>query len=75
MLLVGVALRVLTSGTAIMWVISMYDVCFQGIGDMNLAYQCNRLALTSNNDHPEAYNNLGVLEMRKGHVEQVRQSL
>ena len=43
----------------------------QGIGDMNLAYQCFRLALSSNNDHPEAYNNLGVLEMRKGHVEMV----
>ena len=43
----------------------------QGIGDMNLAYQCFRLALTSNNDHAEAYNNLGVLEMRKGHIEQV----
>ena len=38
---------------------------------MNLAYQCFRLALSSNNDHPEAYNNLGVLEMRKGHVEMV----
>ena len=39
---------------------------------MNLAYQCFRLALASNNDHAEAYNNLGVLEMRKGHNEQVR---
>ena len=38
---------------------------------MNLAYQCFRLALASNNDHAEAYNNLGVLEMRKGHIEQV----
>ena len=44
---------------------------FQGIGDMNLAYQCFRLTLSSNNDHAEAYNNLGVLEMRKGHFEQV----
>jgi len=38
---------------------------------MNLAYQCFRLALASNNDHAEAYNNLGVLEMRKGHIEMV----
>lgn len=44
---------------------------FQGIGDIQLAYQCFRLALASNNDHAEAYNNLGVLEMRKGHTEQV----
>lgn len=45
---------------------------FQGIGDIQLAYQCFRLALASNNDHAEAYNNLGVLEMRKGHTEQVK---
>ncbi|XP_070576830.1 tetratricopeptide repeat protein 8-like [Ptychodera flava] len=43
-----------------------------GIGDMNLAYQCFRLAITFNNDHAEAYNNLGVLELRKGHMEQAR---
>ncbi|KAK3750717.1 hypothetical protein QZH41_017275, partial [Actinostola sp. cb2023] len=43
-----------------------------GIGDMALAYQCFRLALASQNDHPEAYNNLGVLEMRKGHNDQAR---
>lgn len=45
---------------------------FQGIGDMTLAYQAFRLALSNNNDHAEAYNNLGVLEMRKGHVDMVR---
>ena len=45
---------------------------FLGIGDVNLAYQCFKLALTSNNDHAESYNNLGVLEMRKGKVEQAR---
>uniref|UniRef100_A0A6I8MY57 Tetratricopeptide repeat domain 8 n=1 Tax=Ornithorhynchus anatinus TaxID=9258 RepID=A0A6I8MY57_ORNAN len=43
-----------------------------GIGDLNLAYQCFRLALANDNDHAEAYNNLAVLEMRKGHVEQAR---
>ncbi|KAM6201741.1 tetratricopeptide repeat protein 8 isoform 5-T5 [Rhynchocyon petersi] len=42
-----------------------------GIGDVNLAHQCFRLALVNNNSHAEAYNNLAVLEMRKGHVEQI----
>uniref|UniRef100_A0A4W3GTW3 Tetratricopeptide repeat domain 8 n=3 Tax=Callorhinchus milii TaxID=7868 RepID=A0A4W3GTW3_CALMI len=43
-----------------------------GIGDMTLAYQCFKLALANNNDHAEAYNNLAVLEMRKGHHEQAK---
>nr|XP_006122395.1 tetratricopeptide repeat protein 8 isoform X1 [Pelodiscus sinensis] len=43
-----------------------------GIGDLNLAYQCFKLTLANNNDHAEAYNNLAVLEMRRGHVEQAR---
>ncbi|KAM6274548.1 tetratricopeptide repeat protein 8 isoform 1-T1 [Porphyrio hochstetteri] len=43
-----------------------------GIGDLNLAYQCFKLTLVNNNDYAEAYNNLAVLEMRKGHVEQAR---
>lgn len=38
-----------------------------------MAHQCFRLALVHNNHHAEAYNNLAVLEMRKGHVEQVRE--
>jgi len=29
------------------------------------------LTLASNNDHAEAYNNLGVLELKRGHVEAV----
>jgi tetratricopeptide repeat protein 8 len=41
-----------------------------GIGDTNLAHQCLGLALVNNNYHAHAYNNLAVLEMRKGHVEQ-----
>ena len=44
----------------------------QGIGDLTLAYQCFKLALAFNNDHAEAYNNLAVLELRRGRVEQVR---
>ncbi|NXL84802.1 TTC8 protein, partial [Alectura lathami] len=43
-----------------------------GIGDLNLAYQCFRLTLFNNNDYAEAYNNLAVLEMQKGHIEQAR---
>ncbi|XP_043929794.1 tetratricopeptide repeat protein 8 [Protopterus annectens] len=43
-----------------------------GIGDLTLAYQCFKLAVANNNDHAEAFNNLAVLEMRKGHVEQAR---
>jgi hypothetical protein len=43
----------------------------QGIGDLTLASQCFKLALAFNNDHAEAYNNLAVLELRKGHIEQV----
>ena len=38
---------------------------------MNLAYQCFKLTLVNNNDYAEAYINLAVLEMRKGHIEQV----
>uniref|UniRef100_A0A669BR08 Tetratricopeptide repeat domain 8 n=1 Tax=Oreochromis niloticus TaxID=8128 RepID=A0A669BR08_ORENI len=42
-----------------------------GIGDLTLAYQCFKLTLAFNNDHAEAYNNLAVLELRKGHIEQL----
>ncbi|KAM9777434.1 tetratricopeptide repeat protein 8 isoform 4-T4 [Neosynchiropus ocellatus] len=42
-----------------------------GIGEVTLAYQCFKLALAFNNDHAEAYNNLAVLELRKGRVEQM----
>ena len=36
-----------------------------------MAYRCFKLALTANNDHAEAYNNLGVLEWRRERGEQV----
>ncbi|KAI2808173.1 Tetratricopeptide repeat protein 8 [Blomia tropicalis] len=36
-----------------------------GSGDRQFALYCFRLAITSNNDHSEAYNNLGVLEVTK----------
>jgi tetratricopeptide repeat protein 8 len=37
-----------------------------GIGDLNLAYQCLKIAISIQPSHAEAYNNLGVLELRKG---------
>lgn len=43
-----------------------------GIGDVNLAYQCFRLTLMHDSDHAEAYNNLGVIEWKKGRIEQAR---
>lgn len=55
--------------------VQIHAFLFKGIGDMNLAHQCFRLALVNNNNHAEAYNNLAVLEMRKGHIEQVSELL
>uniref|UniRef100_A0A8C9W087 Tetratricopeptide repeat domain 8 n=1 Tax=Scleropages formosus TaxID=113540 RepID=A0A8C9W087_SCLFO len=43
-----------------------------GIGDLTLAYQCFKLTLANNNDHAEAYNNLAVLELRRGRIEQAK---
>lgn len=43
-----------------------------GIGDNVLAFQCLRLAVTLNNNHAEAYNNLAVLELRQGDVERAK---
>ncbi|XP_016328165.1 tetratricopeptide repeat protein 8-like, partial [Sinocyclocheilus anshuiensis] len=42
----------------------------QGIGDLTLTYQCFKLALAFHNNHGEAYNNLAMLELRKGRIEQ-----
>jgi len=42
------------------------------IGDLALAYQCLRMAISISNDHAEAHNNLGVLEIKKDHVESAR---
>lgn len=43
-----------------------------GIGDLTLAYQCLKIAISIDPTHAEAYNNLGVLEYRKGSDEQAR---
>jgi len=40
-----------------------------GIGDLGLAYQAYRCAVAADANHAEAYNGLGVLEMRKGNIE------
>uniref|UniRef100_A0A7S0V2E5 Uncharacterized protein n=1 Tax=Polytomella parva TaxID=51329 RepID=A0A7S0V2E5_9CHLO len=37
-----------------------------GIGDLNLAMQCFKIAISIDPHHTEAYNNLGVLEFRRG---------
>lgn len=43
-----------------------------GIGDLTLAYQCFKVAVSIDPAHVEAYNNLGVLEFRKGNDESAR---
>ncbi|ODN06000.1 Tetratricopeptide repeat protein 8 [Orchesella cincta] len=41
-----------------------------GLSDTTWASQCFRLAISCDNNHAEAYNNLGVLEARKGRNDQ-----
>ena len=45
---------------------------FQGVGDTRLAGQCLRLAISADSTHAPAYNNLGVLELRRGRVNEAR---
>ena len=42
------------------------------IGDLGLSYQSFKIAVSLNSSHAEAFNNLGVLELRKGNVDQAR---
>ena len=42
------------------------------IGDLQLGYQCLKIAISSNQNHAESFNNLGVLELRKGDSEQAK---
>ena len=44
----------------------------KGVGDNVLAYQCLRLTIATDNGHAEAYNNLAILELRKGDVERAK---
>lgn len=43
-----------------------------GIGDLGLAYQACRVAVAADPAHAEAYNSLGVLDMRRGNTEAAR---
>lgn len=57
---------------------NMADVWFNvgqvaiGIGDLGLAYQAFKIAVSVNPNHAESFNNLGVLELRKGNIDQAR---
>jgi lipoprotein NlpI len=37
-----------------------------GVGDLGLGYQAFKIAVSVDPQHAESYNNLGVLELRKG---------
>jgi tetratricopeptide repeat protein 8 len=41
--------------------------------DIYLAIQCFRLAIVYNNDHSEAYNNLGLVELQRNNHDIVRE--
>ena len=43
-----------------------------GIGDLPLAYQALKITIAYNGDHFEAFNNLGVLEIKKGNLDQAK---
>ena len=44
------------------------------VGDLNLAYQALKIAISADAGHPEAWNNLGVLEMRRNKLEEAHTS-
>ena len=43
-----------------------------GIGDLGFAYEALKIAISVDPNHSEAFNNLGVLELRKGNIEQAK---
>lgn len=43
-----------------------------GVGDLGLAYQAFKIAVSVEPNHAESYSNLGVLELRKSNVEQAQ---
>merc|ERR1711920_25963 len=57
---------------------SMADIWYNighvaiGIGDLGLAYQAFKIAVSADSNHAEAYNNLGILELRKGNIDQAQ---
>jgi hypothetical protein len=40
-----------------------------GIGDLGVAYQAFKIAVSVDSNHVESYSNLGVLELRKGGID------
>jgi len=46
-----------------------------GIGDVNLAYQGFKIACSLDPNHAESFNNLAILELRKGNGEMARNNL
>lgn len=43
-----------------------------GIGDVGLAYQAFKITVSMDGNHAEAFNNLAILELRKGNIDQAR---
>ncbi len=43
-----------------------------GIGDLPLAYQALKITIAYNSEHFEAFNNLGILEIKKGNIDQAK---
>eukprot|EP01006_Ploeotia_vitrea_P022084 TRINITY_DN54499_c0_g1_i1.p1 TRINITY_DN54499_c0_g1~~TRINITY_DN54499_c0_g1_i1.p1 ORF type:complete len:486 (-),score=258.48 TRINITY_DN54499_c0_g1_i1:42-1499(-) len=43
-----------------------------GIGDLNLAFQAFKIAVSIDAQHAESFNNLGILELRKNNIEMAR---
>lgn len=43
-----------------------------GLGDVNLAFQAFKVAISVDHNHAESYNNLGILELRKQNYEAAR---
>jgi len=43
-----------------------------GIGDLGLAYQALKISVAADSKHAHAYNNLAVLELKKGNVDAAR---
>ena len=43
-----------------------------GLGELGLAFECFRIAISFNASHAESFCNLGVLELRKGNTEEAK---
>jgi tetratricopeptide repeat protein 8 len=46
-----------------------------GLGDVGLANQAFKIAASIDTKHAESFNNMGVLELRKGNIDQARSNL